>query len=101
MHHSSPPARLASHGTGPSSVDLEGAKPTTVSLDLGQAAGREGIRAGQPDHQLGVERGDHRASGRERVTAGLDADRPAILDHDPVNPVGGGDHAAGVPDGRG
>jgi hypothetical protein len=97
MHHSSPPARLASHGTGPSSVDLEGAKPTTVSLDLGQAAGREGIRAGQPDHQLGVERGDHRPPGPEGVAAGLDAGRPAMLDRDPANPAAGRDHATGVP----
>ena len=39
--------------------------------------------------------------GPEGVDAGLDGNRPAALDHDPVNPAAGGDHPAGVADGLG
>jgi hypothetical protein len=93
----------ASHGTRPVQrpVDLEGAKPAPVSPDLGQAARREGIGSGQPDHRPRVERGDHRQPCPEGVASGLDADRPVTLDHDPVNRAAGRDLAAGVADGRG
>ena len=103
MDHPSPSARLRQprHRPVQRPVDLEGAKPTAVPLDLGQAAGREGIWSSQPDHQLRVECGDDRPPRRDRVPAGLDANRPTMLDHDPVDPVAGHDHPAGVADGRG
>src|SRR5215211_7827684 len=57
-------------------VDLEGAKPATVSPDLGEAAGWEGIRAGQPDHQLGAERSACHGTGASSAQSTLKVPSP-------------------------
>ena len=82
-------------------VDLEGADPVLVPAKLGQAVRREGIRAGQPDNQVGMEGGDHRSPGPEGVAVSLQPDRPATLDDNPVDPAAGEDHPVGGPEGGG
>ena len=81
------PRHLAVQGP----VDLEGPEAGSVVAHLGQGPGRERLRPGQADQRAHVQGAKHRPAGAHRVAAGLDGHRPALLDHDPVDPAPGGD----------